>query len=267
VARWHWRCRALSQVLVLAWACCAILANAEDGAQRGYEIAKRADDRDAGFGDSSATLTMTLYSSNGDTNTRRMRARVLETGGGDKRIIQFDEPGDVRGTAVLTFTHRDGHDDQWIYLPAIKRVKRVAGTSRSGPFMGSEFAYEDLGSQELAKFTYTHVRDEPCGKEQCFVIERRPADADSGYSRQLVWIDEGEFRPWKVEYYDRNDALLKVLTLDGYQLYKDQFWRAASMSMENVQTKKRTHIEWSNYAFGQGFGEIAFDPNRLGDAW
>src|SRR5688500_19079610 len=102
---------------------------------------------------------MTLYSSRGETTTRRMRARILETAIGDKRLILFDEPGDVRGTAVLTHSHADGSDDQWIFLPAIKRVKRVAGNSRTGPFMGSEFAYEDLASQELAKYTYRYLRD------------------------------------------------------------------------------------------------------------
>ena len=166
---------------------------------------------------------MTLFGSRGETNVRRMRARILETERGDKRLILFDEPGDVRGTAVLTHTHKDGGDDQWIDLPSIKRVKRITTGAKSGPFMGSEFAYEDLTAQELAKYDYKYLREEKCSGGQCYVIERIPTQAQSGYHRQLVWIDTEELRAWRVEYYDRKDALLKVLTLDKYELYKDRY--------------------------------------------
>lgn len=259
---WCWRSLRISCVLLGVLAAGGASGNSD---ARGLEIATRADRRDAGFGDTSAVLAMTLYSSSGETTMRRMRARILETNAGDKRLIVFDEPGDVRGTAVLTHSHTDGSDDQWIFLPAIKRVKRIAGNSRSGPFMGSEFAYEDLASQELAKYSYRHLRDEPCAAGQCYVIERTPADASSGYSRQLVWIDHEELRPWRVEYYDRRSALLKVLSFEGYEQYKDQYWRAARMTMHNVQTDKRTVIEWSDYRFGTGLNHAAFDPARLGD--
>lgn len=240
---------------------CAVVA--ADG--RGLEIATQVDQRDTGFGDFTADLTMTLFSSRGETNTRRMRARILETERGDKRLIVFDEPGDVRGTAVLTHTHAAGADDQWIYLPAIKRVKRITTGAKSGPFMGSEFAYEDLTAQELAKYEYRYLREERCAGGQCYVIERIPTAPQSGYRRQIVWIDTQELRAWRVEYYDRKDALLKVLTLDGYELHAQRYWRARTMTMENVQTGKRTVLDWSNYAFGSGLAEAAFDPARLSD--
>lgn len=246
-------------------ALCAVSAAQANGDTKGLEIATKADERDEGFGDFSASLTMTLHSSRGETSVRRMRARILETEKGDKRLIMFDEPGDVRGTSVLTHTHLDGTDDQWIYLPAIKRVKRIAGSSKSGPFMGSEFAYEDLASQELAKYSYTFLRDEPCGGGTCYVIERHPADANSGYKKQIVWIDHDAFRPWRVEYYDRKDALMKVLVIGDYKQYKDRYWRAGMMTMENVQTQKRTVLEWKDYVFGAGMAEGTFDPSRLAD--
>jgi outer membrane lipoprotein-sorting protein len=248
--------------LVLSLAAVVGTARADD---RGLEIATQADRRDTGFGDFSADLTMTLFGNRGETNVRRMRARVLETERGDKRLILFDEPGDVRGTAVLTHTHADGGDDQWLFLPALKRVKRIASDNKAGPFMGSEFAYEDLTAQELARYQYQYLREEKCDGGQCYVIERVPTDAQSGYRRQLVWIDGEELRAWRVEYYDRKDALLKVLTLGKYELYKDRYWRARTMTMENVQTGKRTVLDWSNYVFGSGLTEAAFDPARLSD--
>jgi outer membrane lipoprotein-sorting protein len=254
--------------LLLTISACAAVSHAAvpNSDARGLEIATQADRRDAGFGDTSAALTMTLFSSRGETTIRRMRARILETENGDKRLILFDEPGDVRGTAVLTHTHLDGSDDQWIYLPAIKRVKRIAATGKTGPFMGSEFAYEDLTAQEVARYSYTHLREEACPGGQCYVIERRPTNGDSGYLRQAVWIDEAEFRVWRVEYYDRKDELLKVLTFDDYGQYNDRYWRARIMTMENVQTGKRTVLEWSGYKFGNGLSAAAFDPARLSDS-
>ena len=255
----HWLMLALSAGATLAFA-------ADRTELRGLEIATQADKRDEGFGDTTATLTMTLYSSRGETTQRRMRARILETESGDKRLIIFDEPGDVRGTAVLTHTHLDGSDDQWVYLPALERVKRIATAGKTGPFMGSEFAYEDLTAQEVARYSYKHLKDEPCGGGQCFVIERHPINEGSGYSRQIVWIDEAEFRVWRVEYYDRKDSVLKVLTFDGYQVFNDRYWRARSMKMENVQTGKHTVIEWSGYKFGNGLTDAAFDPSRLADS-
>ncbi len=254
--RSNWQSLALSLALV------AGPAAADD---RGLEIATKADERDTGFGDLTAGLTMTLFGSRGETNVRRMRARILETERGDKRLILFDEPGDVRGTAVLTHTHSDGGDDQWIYLPSIKRVKRIATGAKSGPFMGSEFAYEDLTAQELAKYQYEYLREEKCPGSECYVIERVPTEVQSGYHKQLVWIDIEELRAWRVEYYDRKDALLKVLTLDKYELYKDRYWRAHTMTMENMQTGKRTVLDWSNFVFGSGLTEAAFDPARLSD--
>jgi outer membrane lipoprotein-sorting protein len=263
-SRPRWR---MAAAFASGWlALCAVSGAAQaNGDTKGLEIATKADERDEGFGDFSAALTMTLHSSRGETSVRRMRARILETEKGDKRLIMFDEPGDVRGTSVLTHTHLDGTDDQWIYLPAIKRVKRIAGSSKSGPFMGSEFAYEDLASQELAKYSYTFLRDEPCGGGTCYVIERHPADANSGYRRQIVWIDHDAFRPWRVEYYDRKDALMKVLVIGDYKQYKDRYWRAGLMTMENVQTQKRTVLEWKDYVFGAGMAEGTFDPSRLAD--
>jgi outer membrane lipoprotein-sorting protein len=247
--------------------CAAIASAAQPGDSRGLEIATQADQRDSGFGDTSAALTMTLHSSAGERTVRRMRARILETENGDKRLILFDEPGDVRGTAVLTHTHLDGSDDQWIYLPALKRVKRIATAGKTGPFMGSEFAYEDLTAQEVARYQYKHLREEPCAAGgQCFVIERYPANGDSGYRRQVVWLDTAEFRVWRVEYYDRKNELLKVLTFDDYQLYSDRYWRARFMTMENVQTNKRTVLEWSGYKFGNGLSNAAFEPSRLADS-
>ena len=238
-------------------------ANAEDGG-RGLEISQEADRRDAGWGSQTTSVQMLLRNRNGQESTREMRNQLLEMDGdGDKLLVMFDRPRDVKGTAFLTFTHRSGPDDQWLYLPALKRVKRIASNNKSGPFMGSEFAYEDLASQEVEKYTYRYLRDESLDGRPAFVVERTPVDDRSGYTRHVVWFDQAEYRPEKVEYYDRKDELLKTLTYRGYRLYLDQYWRAAEMFMENHQTGKSTALIWEDYTLAAGLSERDFDRNSL----
>jgi outer membrane lipoprotein-sorting protein len=239
-------------------------AFAETPAERGLAIAREADRRDQGWGDSSASLTMILRNAQGDESRRLLRVRNLEVeGDGDKSLNIFDEPLDVKGTAFLTFSHKTGPDDQWLYLPSLARVKRIASRNKSGPFMGSEFAYEDISSDEVEKYTYKYLRDEIHEGMDCFVMERYPVDPHSGYTRQVVWIDKAEYRPQQVVFYDRKDALLKTLRFLDYRQYLDQYWRADRFQMENHQTGKSTELLWSEYRFRQGLTERDFDQNAL----
>jgi len=153
-------------------------------------------------------------------------------------------------------------DDQWLYLPALKRVKRISSSNKSGPFVGSEFAFEDFTAIELNKFDYTHVGEESCGDLVCDVLERNPRYENSGYTRQVSWVDQTDFQLRKVEFYDRRGDLLKVLELDDYRNY-DGIWRAHKLSMSNVQTNKQTDLIYGDYAFGTGLGENDFVKGRL----
>lgn len=240
--------------------------------ERGLEIAAEADRRDTGFGDSSARLKMILRNRHGQESTREIRNRTLEQADdGDKSLVIFDLPRDVKGTAFLTFSHKTGNDDQWLYLPALKRVKRISSSNKSGPFMGSEFAYEDISSQELEEYTYKYLRDETLsdeasGEQATFVIERYPVDPKSGYTRQIVWFDQAEYRALKIEYYDRKDSLLKTLTYHGYQQYLERYWRPERMEMINHQTGKSTDLLWEDYVFGNGYVSEDFDRASLARA-
>jgi hypothetical protein len=239
-------------------------ALAQTPEEKGLAIAVEADRRDIGFHDSTAAMKMVLRNKQGEESVRQIRVRTLEQlDDGDKSLTIFDEPADVKGTNFLSFTHKTGPDDQWLYLPALKRVKRISSRNKSGPFMGSEFAYEDLSSQEVEKYTYKYIRDEDYAGMDCFVIERYPVDEYSGYTRQVVWIDKQEYRPHKIVYYDRKNAKLKTLTLSDYQQYLDKYWRAHTMFMENHQTGKSTQLTWSDYEFQTGLTERDFDRNSL----
>ena len=248
----------------VASAAASSTSSAPSAAERGLEIAVEADRRDTGFSDSQVSLKMILRNRRGDESTREMRTQVLEVeGDGDKSVIVFSQPRDVKGTAFLSHTHKEGSDDQWLYLPALKRVKRISSNNKSGPFMGSEFAYEDISSQEVAKYTYKYIKDDSANGLGCFIVERYPVDKNSGYTRQIVWVDKDEYRPQKVEYYDRKDALLKTLVFTEYNQHLDKFWRAYDMSMRNHQTGKSTTLKWSEMKFQVGLSKRDFDRKAL----
>jgi outer membrane lipoprotein-sorting protein len=241
-----------------------LMVNAQTPEEKGLAIAVEADKRDAGFGDSVAELTMELRNKNGDVSIRVLRTKTLEMqGDGDKSMSIFNKPADVNGTAMLTFAHSVSADDQWLYLPALRRVKRISSANKSGPFMGSEFAYEDLSSQEVEKYRYRWLRDEIYKDVDCFVIERFPVYENSGYTRQEVWIDKTEYRMLKVEFYDRKSALLKTLTAGKYEKYLQQYWRAMELVMDNHQTGKMTRLVYDNYRFRTGLSVADFNRNAL----
>jgi len=233
--------------------------------ERGREIIEESIARDNGFGDTVSELKMTLKNAEGQESHRYLKINTLEVAGeGDKLLTYFDEPRDIKGTALLTFTHLDRDDDQWVYLPATHRVKRISSSNKSGPFMGSEFAYEDLASEEIEKYTsYQFLREEPCGEQTCFVVERKPVDKESGYARQIVWIDRQHYRFIKIDYYDRRNALLKTRDFAEYQLYMDKFWRSLEITMTNHQSKKVTKLLVRNIQFQLGLTDRDFDLTAL----
>jgi outer membrane lipoprotein-sorting protein len=242
----------------------AVMLYAQTPEEKGLEIAIETDKRDIGFGDSSSELTMILRNKQGDESKRQISNQTLEVeNDGDKSLVIFNEPRDVKGTAFLSFTHKSGPDDQWLYLPALKRVKRIASDNKSGPFMGSEFAYEDISSQEVEKYTYKYIKDENLDGIDCFVMERYPVDESSGYTRQVTWIDAEEYRTMKVDFYDRKNSLLKTLTYHEYNQYLNKYWRANKLSMINHQNGKSTDLLFADYKFANGFSESDFNQNSL----
>ena len=242
------------------------LPGADDPAARGLAIARETERRDVGFGDTSATMTMLLTNAYGETSERELRNLILEItdeGEGDWSLIIFEKPRDVDGTALLSYAHILDPDDQWMYLPALKRVKRISSVNKSGPFMGSEFAFEDFSSQEVGKYSYVWLRDEACGDRTCHVTERTPLYEHSGYTRQIAWTDTTDYQPRKIEFYDRKDQLLKTLTMTDYRLYADQFWRSHDLFMENHQTEKTTRLTWGEIAFQTGLTDSDFTTNAI----
>jgi hypothetical protein len=248
----------INSIVVLAMSSLAIAQSPE---VRGLEIAKAAEKADLGFNSFAVEIKMTLKNKNGQTSERDLISKTLElTEDGDKSLIVFNSPKDVKGTSTLTYTHKIGSDDQWLFLPSIQRVKRISSNNKSGPFVGSEFAYEDLSSQEIEKYAYVFLEE----KGNLLMVEQDPVDPKSGYTRRIVTYNKDKgYRIERVEFYDRKNSLLKTLTYSDYEAYKNKFWRAGSFNMVNHQSGKETLLKFSNYNFDANLSEEDFTQVAL----
>lgn len=238
---------------------------ADDAAARGQAIAEAAHQKNEGFGDLQAVAEMHIRNGRGSEAVRALKIRILDLPGKSSRgLTVVSAPKDVKGTALLTHTDEKGENEQWLYLPGLARVKRIAASGKSGPFMGSEFSFEDFSAQLPDKYFFKLLREEKLNNKDCYVLERRPRDAQSSsYAYQHVWLDTEELRLQKVDFYDQQNTLAKTLSVSGYQLYKNKYWRASTLLMRNARTGAETELDWKDLQFGAGLTERDFDVNSL----
>ena len=231
---------------------------ADDAQRIGLEIATEADRRDQGFADLTANITM-IIKQDGGQQQRDLKFSALElSDDGEKRLFVFHHPADIKGTAVLNYSHIRGDDDQWIFLPAFKRVKRISSANKSRPFVGSEFYYEDLVSIELPKYHYLYLGEEEIHGQPCFKVQFTPTYENSGYSRQIVYLDKQYYRVQKVEFFDPQNALLKTLTANGYHQYLGKYWRPDVLHMINHRNNRETIMQWKNIKMKNGLSRQDF---------
>ncbi|WP_133408190.1 outer membrane lipoprotein-sorting protein [Parashewanella tropica] len=250
------------------------LSQAEQSSRKkGYDIALAVDNRNAGFQDSVAKLSMILENSQGRKTVRELEIKVLENiRNGDKSLIKFNFPADIKGTSLLTHPFKNQADGQWLFLPAVNRTKRISSRNKSGAFMGSEFSFEDMTNKNIEDYTYNYISTEACfdyeaktTAVQCDIIERYPIDKHSGYSKQIMWVDQLDKKIYKIEYYDRKNVLLKVFKAHNFVLYKNRYWRANKVVMHNVQTNKVTSLEYKSIKFTIGLNDRDFHRSALRD--
>ena len=262
----------LAVIATMAAALTAMLpaGNAKASNEKGLAIATEVDNRDKGWDDVTVEGEMVLKNKAGNESVRKFQSTILEAASaseGDRSIITFSQPRDVRGTALLTHSKIEPEDDsQWIFLPAVKRVKRISSSNRTGKFVSSEFSYEDLGSEEVADNDHIWIEDAACAHEPsltCAAVESRPKNKKSGYSRRVSFIDLDEYRVHQIDFYNRRGDLEKTLNFEEYRQYEGQFWRAHVMIMKNHQTGKSTRLSWGEYSFRQGLTDRDFTPQGL----
>ena len=213
----------------------------------GRQLADYADLYDTGWYDSYAKSKMTLIAANGDSVVRNSVQLILEKDIGDKSIVRFLSPAEIKGVAALTHEHPDATDDNWLYLPATKRVRRISGANKTASFQGTEFTYEDLSNRIVRKYGWKYLGDGEVevdgATEKVFKLEARPLYENTGYSKLVIHLNQTKWRQEKIEFFDKAGRLLKVLTGTDWKHRHNRFWRPQVLTMDNVQTKKKTIIK------------------------
>ena len=241
-----------------------LLAAATLNAQSGRDIVQRVKDRPDG--DSRyAEMQLTLVKKNGNTRERKMVSWAMDEGKDTKKIMFFTYPGDVKGTGFLTWDYDQAgkEDDKWLYLPAMKKTRRISGSSsKTDYFMGTDFTYDDMGGRSVDDDTHTLLREETHDGHKCWVVESKPKDSREIYSRKVSWISQDCDTAVYVEFYDKLDKLHRVMTVEDVQKV-DGFRTILKMEMKNVQNGHSTQIVVSNPKYNVGVDKSLFTVAKL----
>ncbi len=228
----------------------------------GREIVDKAYNLPSGD-DITSLLTMTLTNKSGQTRVRKIQQFSKDLGSTEKSIMFFKSPADVKNTSFMNWSYdNDKADDQWIYLPALKKVKRISSDSKSDYFMGSDFTYDDLGDRKIDADTHKLLREESVDGHDCYVVESISKDEDYMYSKTMTWIRKDSFVGAKKEFYDEDDELLKTLTIKKIEQISG-FWVISHSVMENVQKNHKTSMELSNIKINTGVPASKFTERMM----
>ena len=233
-------------------------------APEGRWVMQKQFDMDLGYHDSVSAGKMILMGS-GSSTEREFEFKQLEKSGaeGTKALVRILQPQELAGTGLLSYTNVGRSNDQWIYLPALKKTKRIAGASKSGSFIGSEFSFEDLTPPQLEDYDYTLVSTEACGSVTCYVVESKPHDADSSYSKIVTWIRTDNFQNVKADMYNKSGSLFKQVAFEDIRQLNGKFWRPFKMVMKNLQNSNETQLIVSNYQLQTGLNTSNFSQAVL----
>ena len=213
--------------------------------------------------DQTSTLTMTLINKSGKKRVRKIKQFTKDFGKVEKSIMFFQSPADVKNTSFMNWSYdSDKSDDQWIYLPALKKTKRLSSDSKSDYFMGSDFTYDDLGDRKLDADKHKLLREETVDGFKCYVVESVSKDEDYMYSKTITWINKNNFVGVKKEFYDEDDDLLKVLSIKSAKKISG-FWVIMRSEMKNVQKNHKTIIELSNIVINTGVSDSKFTERMM----
>lgn len=223
--------------------------------------------RNAGYRDLVGSVEMTLTDGSGVEARRAFSLKLLERSSatdGDRSLIIFESPADVKGTAVLSHAAvAAGEDEQWLFVPSTKRTRRISSSNRGGAFVGSEFTFEDLTGNDGRKYQWAFVGTKPCGAASCLELSATPSDENSAYSRRVLLVDKLDLHVVQVDFFDRRGALLKTLAYSDYVTLNERFRRAQLWTMRNVQTGKTTTIHFTAMKLGTGLTANDFSTHAL----
>jgi len=228
----------------------------------GKEIIDKTYNRPSGD-DQTSTLTMTLVNKNGQSRIRIIKQFNKDLGNIEKKIMFFQSPADVKNTSFMNWSYdNDKSDDQWIYLPALKKVKRISSDSKSDYFMGSDFTYDDLGDRKLNADIHKLLREEKIDGVDCYVVESVSKDSDYMYSKTITWINKSNFIGLKKEFYDEDGELLKILTIKNVEEISGINVITHS-EMKNIQKNHTTTMILSDIKINTGISTSKFSERMM----
>lgn len=202
------------------------------------------------------SISMTLTNDRGEVRQRKIYAvTALQDNGVDSNmLVRFISPADAKGTAFLKIEHLDGDDDQWIFLPAMHKSRRLVSSNKKDSFLGSDFSYGDVLPPKISLYRNKLIAEKVVDGSSCFVIESVPSDdnvkRDYGYSRKITWIGKEHFHETKVEYYDLSNKLLKTQSIRNIILVDRDHnrWVANYREMTNHQNGHKTLFVADKYS-------------------
>ena len=229
----------------------------------GLQIVENVYNRPVGE-DMTADLTMTLINSSGKERIRKITQFSTDFGDVEKKIMFFISPADIKNTSFMNWSYdeKDKDDDQWIYLPALKKIKRISSDSKSDYFMGSDFTYDDLGDRKPSDDKHRLLREEKLDGEDYYVVESIPKDEDYMYSKTITWVIKDKWIGYKKEFYDEDGDLLKILQVKDSQKI-DGFWIIVDTMMENIQKEHKTVMELKNIKIDTGISKSKFTERMM----
>ena len=197
---------------------------------------------------SEAVSTLTIMDAKGRERVRKTAqvTKLYDNGKTEKRLVRFLEPADVKGTGLLSIDYTDQDDDMWLYMPALRKTRRIVSSEKSKSFMGSEFSYADMTPPNLEDFTYTMLPEEQVNGEPCYVIESIPVDEDiadeNGFSKRILYMSKNDFVIRKSVYYDLDGDLWKELLVGKVEMVDaaNKLYRPMNMTMENKQNDRKS---------------------------
>ena len=236
------------------------------GEPTGHQIAVNVDEREDGD-DQISESTWTLTNKAGKTRIRHTLRYWKDYDGKDglssKSFIYFDTPPDIKDTTFLNWSQEDyeADDDQWIYLPALRKVRRIASGDKENSFMGSDLIYDDMGDREVEEDTFTLLRVENDNGTKMYVVQAIAKQENYIYSKRLAWVNAETWTIPKIEFYDRKGRLLKIMKSDWVQV--DGIWNWEKTVVENQLSGHRTEIAISNVKFNQSLKDSLFTERSL----
>jgi len=216
-------------------------------------------------------MSLTINIRDGKGNDRMRKIDMVSRGfaGVNKTKIRFTAPADVAGTALLIYDYDNKDDDMWIYMPALRKVRRIVSTERGKSFMGSEFTNADMSKPNQSDFNYTLTGQSEVNGISCFVLEAackdRAIQAACGFAKQISYIDKESFLCYKVEFYNSAGKLHRVQTISGYKKLSPGKYLAQNMKMENVLNGRISEMTISKSSPAAHLKESEFTPGVLGE--